>query len=152
MGNRLGGGSFLYRIPMAWWSDTYPNQASRNVPKRIEVCFLSVFVGPTRWMMMMMIIIIMIGTGTLLTGQQKAAMNSEESSTITSPWTNQHTLPILPPQTIRWLPGENSAYGSCASCFAVVGGSYFYRGFTCPTCLEVPMRTFRHVVSWPGNL
>lgn len=32
--------------------------------------------------------------------------------------------------------GENGAYGSCASCFAVVGGSYFYRGFTCPTCLQ----------------
>ena len=35
--------------------------------------------------------------------------------------------------------GEHVGSGSCAACYAVVGGSYFYRGFACPTCQQVAM-------------
>ncbi|OLP74114.1 hypothetical protein AK812_SmicGene46443, partial [Symbiodinium microadriaticum] len=31
---------------------------------------------------------------------------------------------------------ENSPHPHCASCWALVGGAYFYRGFKCPTCEE----------------
>ena len=40
---------------------------------------------------------------------------------------------------VKCHEGEHVGSGSCAACYAVVGGSYFYRGFACPTCQQVAM-------------